>query len=158
MKSNTLISIRQVLLYSAFINLGLIAYFFLLKLLGMDTIFELRYFNAVIVFFGLYSVIKKALNSAPDNYYLTGLATGFLTTITTVVSITLFLFFYTTFVDPNLIDLLAQSGIFSAKLTPFILSLIILVEGIASGLIFSFILMQYMRSVSYQKKTDTSAP
>lgn len=155
MKSSSLISFRIVLLYSAFICAGLISFFFLLKLVGLDHIFELRYFNAVIVFFGLYKAIKSGLHSVKENHYLAGLFTSFLTTLTTVVSISLFLLFYTSFFDQNLIELLAQSGVFSTKLNPFMLSLIILIEGIASSSIFSFILMQYMRSTAYVKQANS---
>ncbi len=133
--------------YGALTALGLIVYFVLMKLLGLETNFLLRIFNFVFIIAGIYAmyrVMYNAPNEGPS--YFAGLGAGVVLTVTAVLVFLVFLGAYVTYVDPSFMQVLEDSKIWGADLELVEITFAIFVEGLASGLIISFGLMQYFKN------------
>jgi hypothetical protein len=72
---------------------------------------------------------------------------GFETTMVTVIAFTLFVFLYFTSVSPALLESLGDNVLFMKKnVSPSSAAISTFVEGLSSGVIISFTMMQYYRS------------
>jgi len=133
----------------AFYTAGaLIAYFFIMKILGLEKVVYLRIFNLFIMGGGIFLLYRNSLVRDTDERagYLQSLFSGALFTIITVVIFAVFMGIYVRFFDPTLLNAIG-SGLWSSSggsITQEVI--IILIEGLASGFIISFILMQYFKS------------
>ncbi len=125
--------------------LGLILYFLLMKILGLETNFFLRIFNFFILIGGTYLMLRSTVASGRPFSYLEGLAYGFTLTITSVVTFLLFMALYTGIIDPNFVAVLESSGMWGSQLTLQQAAFAIFIEGMASGAIISFSWMQYFK-------------
>lgn len=133
----------------AFYTAGaLIAYFFLMKIFGLEKNFYLRIFNLFIIGAGIFFLYRNSLvrDKEERSGYLQSLFSGALLTIVTIVIFAVFLGLYIQFLDPELLNAIS-SGLWpgiAGSVTQEVL--VILMEGLASGFIISFILMQYFKS------------
>lgn len=125
----------------------LIAYFLFMKLIGLIQIVELRGLNLLILAGGVsyfYHTYRKQSQSNIE--YFKGLLTGIFTTLYAIIPFSLFVLFYFWKIDPDLIHQLKSHTLFMGfVITPEIAAETILIEGIVSGVILSFIFMQYYR-------------
>lgn len=132
--------------YGALTALGLIVYFVLMKLLGLETNFLLRIFNFVFIVAGIYAMYRAMYNAPNDGpSYFAGLGSGIVLTVTAVIVFLVFLGAYVTYFDPDFMQILEDSQIWGADLELVEITFAIFVEGLASGLIISFGLMQYFK-------------
>ena len=123
----------------------LIMYFLLMKLLGFETVVELRFINFIILLGGLRLFIlrlKKENNAALE--YLSSLAYGFLVSVLTTVFFAVFIFLYLSFIDKGMMEHLKVNQPFGEYLTPGSAFLVLILEGCSSGAIISFALVQFM--------------
>lgn len=133
----------------AFYTAGaLIAYFFLMKIFGLEKNFYLRVFNLFIIGAGIFFLYRNSLIRDTDERsgYLQSLFSGALLTIISVAIFAVCLGLYVRFLDPELLNAIG-SGLWpgtAGSITQEVL--VILIEGLASGFIISFILMQYFKS------------
>ena len=130
------------------IFVSIILFFFIMKILGLEHITELRLLNFVFVFWGVNSAIKKNMmehNSA----YLYNLFIGFFTSFISVIFISLSLTIYLFYIDPSFIEVLEKSTLWGQTLTPPLMSFAILIEGVASSMICTFIVMQYWKNKKF---------
>ena len=136
MKSNTLY-----VKYGLFIGATLIAYFLLIRLVGLHDNHWLRIVNGVIVAYGIYAVIKKKKSIEKDDFgYFSGFATGILTGVIATFVFVLFMGIYLFHIEPPFAELL-MSYIAGAG-GPEILLLILVIEGVSSSVILSLTFMQ----------------
>lgn len=124
---------------------GIVVYFFLMKILGLENITELRLLNFLIVVWGINSSIKQNLYKNNDNTYLTNLSIGFSTSFFSVLAVAFSLIFYITFIDYNLLLIMENSNVWGRNLTLGKIVFAILIEGLASSVICTFIVMQYWK-------------
>jgi len=140
----------QSLKFGIYTGLGLIFYFLLMKILGFHQYFELHYLNMIFLFFGLLYSIKKIKLFSGELKYFEGLKIGILVTLTSIIIFNLFLLIYEFFIDPSFLTLLQDKLSFgfdkSPAATSFIVFGIIFIEGLSSGFIFTYILMQYYKN------------
>lgn len=127
-------------------SLLLIAYFSLMKALNVAQHPELRYFNFFILFGGIYYAYWQFKEPEHNIDYLPGIGLGFITTIATVIPFVAFLFVYFSYVDPGLLEIIKNSSVVGDYLSPFSVVGIVGIEGLSSGVIISFMLMQYYKS------------
>jgi len=127
------------------IFVGIVAYFLVMKLLGLENIIELRLLNFLIVVWGINSAIKQNLHKNNNNTYLSNLSIGFSTSILAVIAVALSLIFYITFIDPKLLLIMENSMVWGKHLTLGKIVFAILIEGLASSVICTFIIMQYWK-------------
>lgn len=133
------------------IYLGIVLFFFLMKLLGLDHITELRLLNFIFVFWGINGAIKKNILKNNTNHYLSNFYIGFATSILGVILISVSLTFYLFYIQPSFINTIEDLNMWGANLSPPLVAFAILVEGLASSIIITFILMQYWKK--YKLKT-----
>lgn len=124
---------------------GIVAYFFLMKVLGLENITELRLFNFLIVVWGVNSAIKQNLYRNHNNTYLTNLSIGFSTSFFAVLAVAFSLIFYITFIDFGLLSIMENSSVWGKNLSLGKVVFAILIEGLASSVICTFIIMQYWK-------------
>jgi len=124
---------------------GIVAYFFLMKVLGLENITELRLFNFLIVVWGVNSAIKQNLYRNHNNTYLTNLSIGFSTSFFAVLAVAFSLIFYITFIDFGLLGIMENSSVWGKNLSLGKVIFAILIEGLASSVICTFIIMQYWK-------------
>ncbi|MFP2995657.1 DUF4199 domain-containing protein [Spongiivirga sp. MCCC 1A20706] len=132
--------------YALFIFAGLVAYFLILRLVGLHENPWLRLFNGVIVSFGIYSSIRfyKADQDEDFSYgggFKTGLLTGFIATVLFVV----FMAIYMYHIDPAFVDALLDYWKSSYAQGPGILIAILIIEGFASSVVLTLAFMQLFK-------------
>ena len=131
--------------YGLYTTGGLIGYFLIMKVLGLVHVVELRGFNLFIIVGGILLAMRHQ-RSKQDGplVYLQGIGLGLLTCAVAVITFSIFIFAYLQ-MDTGLMKSIRETETFGQYLNPYILAFVIALEGIASGFIASFMIMQYMK-------------
>lgn len=138
--------------YGLFIGLGLIAYFMLMKIFGLEDNFVLRLFNFVILIVGVYFLLKNQVVDASEPVsYFEGLGLSLRATITSIAVFLIFLAVYVLGFNTGFIEVLQESQIWGTKITLPQAAIGIFIEGMASAVIISFIWMQYFKKYTSSK-------
>ena len=137
----------QVIKHGIFVFLGLAFYFLLMEAVGLVHNFNLRIFNAVILFSGIFLLLRtlrKQKHDKPFSYF-NGLGAGFFVTVIGVGGFALFMATYLLINPEFMIEVREQEpqGIY---LNVPAIVMLILIEGIASGVLFTYTAMQSMKS------------
>jgi len=128
-------------------SLALIAYFMLMKVLGLAHVLELRFFNFIIIATALFISIRKYKERLHEReFYLKGLGEGMMVTATTTVIFGIFMGFYLAYMDPALMDIIRAESSFGRYLDPLMVVFSIFLEGMASGAVITFAIMQYLKT------------
>ena len=131
--------------YAMMIYAGLVAYFFIMKILGLEEITELRLFNFFIVLAGLYRLIRESKMNG-ESGYLQNLFLGFRTSAIAILFTGISLNIYVSVIDPSFMTVLSHSLAWGNNLTVQQATLGILIEGIASSFLMAYMIMQYMKN------------
>lgn len=125
---------------------GLIAYFVIMKAVGLGNIVELRLLNLVILVFGIYSALKKfsATHGKHINYFR-ALATGVATAAIASLTFGLFMFIYMK-LDGSMMQWIMENEPMGRYLNPYMVSFIVVLEGVFSGLLVTFVLINYINT------------
>lgn len=126
---------------------GIVGFFFLMKIFGLDNISELRLLNFVFVLWGINRAIKTNINVNKETFYLNNLSVGIGTSILAVGLTVLGLIIYVDYIDNSFLSVLEDSFFWGSNLTLPLVVFALLIEGVASSVICSFILMQYYKNV-----------
>jgi hypothetical protein len=130
--------------------IGLIAYFTLMSVMNLHHNLTLHYLNIIVLFTGLRSSIKRIAQINGNINYFEGLKAGIIVSIVSVVIFNIFMLIYTTLLDRPFFYYLKENisfgNLFSGESTIIGLLGIIAAEGLSSGFIMTFILMQYYKS------------
>jgi hypothetical protein len=148
---STSITIR----YSLGIYAGLILYFFIMKLLGLEQVTELRLFNFFIVLGGIYMLLKRNMEYNSTSYFQ-NLFLGFRTAALAIVMVSISLFVYLKAINPSFMAVLENSMVWGNHLTVFKVTLVIAIEGIASSFLLTYMVMQYMKNYNSTSNIETS--
>ena len=140
--SSTKIIINNALL----IFTGIVGFFLLMKILGLDHVSELRFLNFAFVLWGINNAIKTNINANKESLYFNNFAVGIGTSIVAVGFTIIGLIFYVAFINPSLINILEDTGFWGQNLSLGLIVFALAIEGIASSVICSFILMQYYKN------------
>ena len=132
--------------YGLRIAAGLILYFILMKVFGLAHHAELRLLNLLILVTGVYFALKKFKNTHEDhlNYFralITGVATGAIGSLV----FALFLFFYMK-VDAGMMQSIIDGEPMGRFLNPYMAAFIVALEGFFSGLLVTFVLINYVHT------------
>ncbi len=130
--------------YGLRIAVGLIIYFLTMHFLGLAHHVALRMLNLVILATGIYFGLKKfkELHNQHINYFralVTGVAIG---AIGSVV-FALFMFIYMQ-LDPGMMQAIIENEPMGRYLNAYMASFIVALEGIFSGLLVTFVLINYL--------------
>lgn len=138
-----------------FTALGMIFYFVIMRLLNLHHILELHYFNIVILFFGLRYAIKRNILLKGEIRYFEGLKSGIVVTLITVFIFNIFMLIYETVIDPAFLNHLKENIYLGDQFTTqtvFNVMGILTIEGLSSGFIMTYMLMQYYKADSSETK------
>ena len=130
--------------YGLMTTVWLIAYFLIMKLVGLVHILELRTLNFVFLVGGIYLAIRRYKKHNDSTTYLQGIGIGLLTSGVAVLPFALFIFIYLQ-LDQGLLNYIIEQDQFGQHLNSYILAFIVAFEGFFSGMILTFIIMQYMK-------------
>jgi len=123
---------------------GLIGYFILMRVLNLHHHVELRLLNLLILATGIYFALKKfkEVHGQQINYFralVTGVATGAIASMV----FGLFLFIYMK-VDTDMMQSIIENEPMGHYLNPYISAFIVALEGVFSGLLVTFVLINYV--------------
>lgn len=137
MKSNVLY-----VKYGLLVAATLIAYFLIIRLLGLHDNHWLRVLNGVIVAYGIHAVIKKKKALEGDEFeYFSGFGIGILTGVVATFGFVVFMGVYLFHIEPLFAERLLKH-IAGSIGGPEILLLILGIEGVSSSVILSLMFMQ----------------
>jgi hypothetical protein len=94
---------------------------------------------------GVFYALKKFKNTHEDHLnYFRGLVTGVATAAVGAIGFTVFLFIYLSFLDKDMMQYLIDNEPMGRFLNPYMASFIVALEGVFSGLLVTFILINYV--------------
>jgi hypothetical protein len=135
--------------YGLFTALSLIAYFLLMKLIGLEEIIELRFLNGLIMAVGVTLAIRGYKKFREGNIgYFSGIGVGLITAIIATVLFSVFMVVYIKTFDHRLLEVLSGDRYFGERMsiTPgIVVFTVLMLEGVISGFMISFIAMQWFK-------------
>ena len=125
---------------------GLILYFLIMKFVGRGHHVELRLLNLFILVGGIYFALKKFKETHGQhiNYFralVTGVATGAVASLVFAG----FLFAYM-MIDSSMMQAIIENEPMGRYLNPYMAAFIVALEGVFSGLLVTFILINYVHT------------
>ena len=132
--------------YGLRIALGLSLYFIVMQLMGLAHQVELRLFNLLILVAGVYFALKKFRETHEDKLnYFRALVTGVSTAAIGACTFAAFLFLYMS-LDQSLMQSIIDNEPMGRFMNPYIASCIVALEGLFSGLLVTFVLINYVQT------------
>jgi hypothetical protein len=133
---------------------GLIAYFLLMNFIGLGHHVELRLLNLAIQTAGAYFALKKFKETHGSNLnYFRALITGVATTSIGSGIFALFMFAYMQ-LDASLMQSVIDNEPMGRYLNPYMASFIVALEGGFSGLLVTFVVINYVHTDEVSKSQD----
>lgn len=130
--------------YGLRIALSLIVYFVLMRLIHQDHNVELRLLNVFILMGGIYFGLKKFKETHGKHInYFRALVTGVATGAVGSIGFALFMFIFMK-VDSGLMQSIIDNEPMGRYLNPYMASFIVALEGFFSGLLVTFVLINYI--------------
>lgn len=141
---------KRQLKYGILIFLSLVGYYMIMKAFNLHENLWLRGLNFAIVFFWLYQLTN---NKDKSTGYLRQFGNNLIAAASGVAMFSISIFIYLTWINPEFLNVLSESWMFSQFLSPGMVSAAIFIEGFASSVILSLIVMQVFKSkgVIYHK-------
>jgi hypothetical protein len=127
--------------------IGLVAYFLIMKAVGLEHNLGLRAFNIIIMGTGVFYSIKSIKEKNVDFDYFKGIGTGMMTAVSSSFAFAVFIFIYL-MSSPEFLQEIKTVEPFGNYLNAFLIAFIIIMEGSGSGFFLSFGIMQW-----YKKRT-----
>ena len=137
---------KHIVKYGLITTLALIIYFLVMRVAGLAEVTELRFVNALIMFTGIFLSVRNFRDQQFNHRfnYLSGIATGYFTGMVTGITFSLFVSVYMYF-DPVLLAAIATENAQEDFLNPLTSGMVIFIEAIASGFLFAYSSMQYLK-------------
>jgi hypothetical protein len=132
--------------YGVRIGIGLIVYFVIMHMTGLSHHVELRLLNLLILVTGVYLALKKFRETHDSHLnYFRALATGVSTAAIGSVIFSVFLWIYMS-LDASLMESIRVNEPMGRYLNPYMAAFIVALEGLFSGLLVTFILINYVET------------
>lgn len=132
--------------YGIRIAIGLILYFVIMHFIGLSHHVELRLVNLLILVAGVYLALKRFKESHEDHLnYFRALVTGVATAAVASLIFGAFLFLYMS-LDESLMVSIRENEPMGRYLNPYIAGFIVALEGVFSGLLVTFILINFVHT------------
>ncbi len=138
--------IRIITINALYIFLAITGFFFLMKVLGLDNVSELRLLNFLFVFWGINRAIRMNIKENKQVGYFRNFLLGAVTSVLAVGFTILGLILYVTFIESAFIGVLENSSFWGKNLSLPLVVFAFAIEGVASSVICAFILMQYYKN------------
>ncbi len=139
--------------FGIYMFLSMVALFFLMKLVGLEKITELRLLNILIA--GYFSNRLAQLNLIEDAEvdYVNNLGSLLFANLIAVFLSAFSLVLYVKLIDPSMMASLGDGFFLGKHLSIDKIAVAILMEGSAASIIISFSLMQYWKNVKRRTRT-----
>ena len=132
--------------YGILMALALAGVFFLMKAFGLEHNLSLRAFNLLILASFVFMAIKQyKQNRGGGLSYFKGLGLGILTTVVGAVSFAIMVVYYVTIVAPEFMETIKSQEPIGDFLNPILVGCTIIIEGVASGCLVSYGIMQFFK-------------
>jgi hypothetical protein len=132
--------------YGIRIAIGVIAFFLLMKFAGFFHVVELRMLNIFILVAGIFLALKKFKGTHGNHInYFRALIVGVVTGAVGSILFAIFLFIYV-HIDSDFMLWLQQNEPMGRFLNPYIVAFIVALEGLFSGLLVTFVLINYLQT------------
>lgn len=123
---------------------GMALYFLLMQMVGLSHHVELRMLNLLIQVAGIYFALKKFKNTHEDHMnYFRGMVVGVATGAIASVVFALFLFIYMK-LDNSLLVSIQENEPMGHYLNEYMSAFIVALEGLFSGMLVTFVLINYV--------------
>ena len=140
--------------YGLRIAAGLIVYFVIMKVVGLSHHVELRLMNLVILTAGIYLALKKFKLTHTDHLnYFRGLIMGVATGGIGSLVFGIFLFVYMQ-LDADMMQSIIENEPMGRYLNPYMASFIVVLEGFFSGLLVTFVLLNWVATDEVNDPVD----
>lgn len=138
----------KIIVKHAIIIMLMIGGFFLFcKLLGEENNPYLRFLNIVFVILGIRQAVKTSIDYNNETSYATNYGIALGTASLGVILSTIGVILYISFVNPNFLNELDSSFLIGgSNLTIYELAFTLVIEGIASSVVGSLMIMQYFKN------------
>ena len=138
---------RKIIIKYAILTTLIIGGFFLLsKLLGLQENPYLRFLNLFFVLFGIRQAIKVNIEQNKETDYLSNLGLGLQTSALAVLISIAGVMVYVEFIDLQFIEAMNNSFLIAGDLDKAEIFITLLIEGMASSFIGSFMVMQFYKN------------
>ncbi|QTD38048.1 hypothetical protein JL193_01720 [Polaribacter batillariae] len=138
---------NKIIIKYAFLTTLLIGgFFFTCKLLGLEENPYLRFLNLLFVVIGIRQAIKTNIFENKETHYPTNLGIGIQTSTVAVILSILGIVVYIKFINPAFLSVMNNSFLIGGDLSLFEIVLTLFIEGMASSVIGSFIVMQFYKN------------
>ncbi|MGE0771223.1 MAG: DUF4199 domain-containing protein [Cyclobacteriaceae bacterium] len=132
--------------YGLRIAAGLIAYFLIMHAVGLGHHVELRLLNLFILVAGVFFALRKFKETHRDHLnYFRGLITGVATAAVGSLIFAFFLFVYMQ-LDSEMMQSIIENEPMGRYLNPYMAAFIVALEGVFSGLLVTFVLINYIQT------------
>lgn len=132
--------------YGLRIAAGLIAYFLIMHAVGLGHHVELRLLNLFILVAGVFFALRKFKETHRDHLnYFRGLITGVATAAVGSLIFAFFLFVYMQ-LDSDMMQSIIENEPMGRYLNPYMAAFIVALEGVFSGLLVTFVLINYIQT------------
>lgn len=132
--------------YGYYMFLSVTAFFFLMKFLYLDHYASLRAFNFVFIIYFTNKLAETNLIENNKVNYLVNFRSLVVANTLNILLCTLGLIIYLSYFNPAYTQLLGENLLFGNNLSLFEICIALCIEGMASGVIVSFIVMQYWKN------------
>lgn len=140
-------STKKIIIKNALLITILIGGFFLLsKLLGLAGNGFLRFFNLVFVLIGIHQAIKTNIYTNKVTAFTTNLGVGIQTSALAVALSIIGVVVYLEVINPDFMQVIQNSFLIAGDLSLPEIVLTLVIEGFASSVIGSFIVMQFYKN------------
>lgn len=132
--------------YGVFIAITLIAFFLVLRLVGLHENPWLRLFNGAAMAAGIFFSLKYyKLKTGGEMSYINGIKTALITGFIATFIFSAFMAIYLFHLDPDFAELLIGEWLRNYDTGPGLLVFIIILEGLASTVVMALSFMQYFK-------------
>ena len=131
--------------YGLWTAILLIAYFLLIRLLGLHHYTILSSVNGLIFAFGIYMAIKKSYSVDPEMKYEKGFEIGLLSGVIGSILFTIFMAVYMYQIDTDFAYAIMEQWNMEEDLSTFMLLVAILIMGIVTSLVLTLSFMQLLK-------------
>ena len=143
--------------YGLRIAAALILFFLIMKFIGLGHHAELRLFNLVILTVGVFLALKKFKQTHSDRMnYFRGLIMGVATGGIASAIFGVFLFIYMK-LDSSLMQSIIENEPMGRYLNAYIASFIVVLEGFFSGLLVTFVILNWVATDEVSARVDQEA-
>lgn len=134
--------------------MAFVAYFVIMHTFNLTQHIELRVLNFFILLGGVaYAIDRTRVDEDIDFNYFNGFKAGITTSVVAVLSFTFIAFVYLKFINPEMMIAIKDTQALGKYMSVFSICAVMTIEGVASGFLATYMVMQYQKVKSGRLNT-----